>query len=130
MTPFEQRLRQTPRRDVPAAWRSDILAAAAQERARSPRTALSLLTLLPLEKLRGWLWPHPYAWGALAACWLIIGGLNVSGPRGEALYAVVPVGTKKVDFSTEGYADYLQWREWFLVENREKAETSFDRSKL
>lgn len=130
MTPFEQRLKETPRREVPADWRQEILGAVARQRTHSPWTSLVLPAALPWEKLRGWLWPHPYAWGALAVCWLIIAALNVSGPRGEALYAVVPSGTKKIDLSTERYVEYLQWRERLLVQNKEKSDPPFDRNNL
>ena len=29
-----------------------------------------------LRRLRDWLWPHPVAWGALAACWVLVVALN------------------------------------------------------
>ena len=74
---LEQRLAATPHRELPAAWRTRILATAqTAEREPWPRRLAALL------------WPHPLAWGALATGWLAIAALNLSGPHGEALYAV------------------------------------------
>jgi len=74
---FEQRLAATPHRELPAAWRARILASA-RAAEREPWQ----------HRLAALLWPHPLAWGALASGWLAIAALNLSGPRGEALYAV------------------------------------------
>ncbi|CAN5517706.1 hypothetical protein BH09VER1_BH09VER1_51260 [soil metagenome] len=86
MTPFEQQLAETPLREIPAEWRARMLPPAppAKER-RDWRAALA-----------GLLWPHPLAWGAVAACWLVIVGLNFTGPRGPELYTVSPPGTRHV----------------------------------
>jgi hypothetical protein len=81
MTPLEQRLSKTPHREIPAELRASILAAA-----RSRRFPLRI----PHFVFRIFSWPHPLAWGAVAAGWIAIAALNFSGPRGEALYAVTP----------------------------------------
>lgn len=73
--PFETRLAATPRAGLPPELRGRILAAA---RERAPRALAALL------------WPHPVAWGAVAAAWVAIAVLNFSGPRGPELYAVSP----------------------------------------
>lgn len=62
---FEERLRQQPIRSVPAGWRKDILAAATQQ----PSATFGLW-------LRQLFWPHPTAWAALAAAWMLILGLD------------------------------------------------------
>ncbi len=78
---FERRLQRQPLRQVPAAWREGILAAARQasDSQPAPRAthhgALSLLSALR-DQLAILLWPHPAAWAGLAAIWLVIGGLN------------------------------------------------------
>ncbi len=75
MDNFEQFLKSQPLRDVPPEWRAEILAPATAASRESPASAGSW---------RGWLWPSPYAWGALAAVWLVIIGLNMAGqPRAE-----------------------------------------------
>jgi hypothetical protein len=83
MTPFEQRLAATPRREIPAEWRAHILAAATQ-----PRRSFPAFLIATFKSIFSF--PHPLAWGALAAGWVAIATLNFSGPRGEALYAVTP----------------------------------------
>jgi hypothetical protein len=74
--PFEERLQSQPLRPVPPAWRDDILRVA--RAAASPCVA-------PPAPSRAWfssswlsalLWPHPKAWAALAALWLLVLGLN------------------------------------------------------
>jgi hypothetical protein len=63
MNDFERKLRETPFRAPPPAWRAEILAA--QSASEAPR--------------RGWrehLWPPLPAWGALAAVWLFILALD------------------------------------------------------
>ena len=76
MNEFEKRIAETPPRRLPAAWRSDILAAAHAERA--PETIRPTATARPwwLE----WLWPNPIAWGTLAAAWVVIFALQATTP--------------------------------------------------
>jgi hypothetical protein len=65
---FEKRLQRQPLREIPAAWREDILAVAecaSASRHSSPGTSSS----------RWWrelFWPCPQAWTGLAAAWLVI----------------------------------------------------------
>ena len=79
---FEQQLRKQPFRSVPAEWRSQMLSAAAgehsTERGGIGRSSVSRSERSYLDILRGLLWPHPVAWGALAAIWLLIAGVNFS----------------------------------------------------
>ncbi len=80
MEPFEQRLKRQPLRPMPAGWREEILSAAreAQPVRRSPTAdGDSLLSMLN-RRLSSWLWPHPVAWGGLAAIWIFIFAVNVS----------------------------------------------------
>ena len=72
---FENQLRSRPFRPAPNEWRAEILGAA---RASEQGVA----TRLPLEGLpwwRAWLWPGPQAWAGLAAVWIIILALNMTG---------------------------------------------------
>ncbi len=62
---FESRLKRQPQRQVPAAWRNEILAAGCP--AEPPRPSW----------IAQWLWPHPTAWAALAAAWLLVIGMNI-----------------------------------------------------
>ena len=103
---FEQRLSKTPLREIPASWREEILGAAHEDHRRNPGafgvlvtgkfvtmvgTAGPAVPKIGLRNLklmmRNALWPHPFAWGALAALWLAILSLNHSGPHEDRLYA-------------------------------------------
>ncbi len=121
MTPLEKRLKETPPRPIPSEWRTEILAAAKAQSPSWPLASSLLLIRDPHSALRNLLWPHPYAWGALAACWIVIALLSFSGPRGEALYAVTPAGMKPVEISTEYYAAYLRARDILLADNFDPA---------
>lgn len=70
---LEQRLRRQPGRPIPADWRADILAAAreAQPSRPAPDVPGSFVSILN-QQFSAWLWPHPKAWGALAATWILI----------------------------------------------------------
>jgi hypothetical protein len=78
MEPFEQHLRRRQPREIPPAWRNQILstaeAASVSEDVPISKTSGESLW----RKLRAWLWPHPIAWAALGACWMIILGVNLS----------------------------------------------------
>jgi hypothetical protein len=70
--PFEQRASHQPWRQVPVAWRQEILAAArAAERPRS------VPAVSRWEQLADLLWPSPKVWAGLAAAWIAMIGLNV-----------------------------------------------------
>ena len=66
---FEKRLQQQPLRQLPSEWKKDILDVAAQS-----------VQSTELQSTSTWwrelLWPCPQAWGALAAVWMIICGLE------------------------------------------------------
>ncbi|HEX5177251.1 MAG TPA: hypothetical protein VFV83_09495 [Chthoniobacteraceae bacterium] len=62
MNEFERRLAQQPLRQVPAAWRREVLAYADGARTRISRRA----TLLD------WLWPSPIAWASLVLVWIVL----------------------------------------------------------
>jgi len=78
---FEQRLSRQPLRQVPPAWRGEILAAtqsASRPAPRAPRPFwLETFNLQP-ETLLSFFWPHPKAWAGLAAVWIFIIALNFS----------------------------------------------------
>jgi len=71
---FEERLRRQPPREIPPAWRAQILTAA--ERANKIDHALRsthhprFSTLI--HQLSTFFWPHPKAWAGLAAVWVVI----------------------------------------------------------
>jgi hypothetical protein len=77
---FEKSLSRQPLKAVPAAWREEILAAAAavghsQPSPRTPRRSFSGTLSQQLAQL---LWPHPKAWAGLAAVWVLILTLNLT----------------------------------------------------
>lgn len=109
---LEKRLRELPRREVPPEWCTEILSAAASAKPR--RSVTWLPSFVALKSL---LWPHPYAWAGLAAVWVVIAGLNFSGPRGEALYAVTPANAKPMEITTERYVAYLRQTKLFLAQS-------------
>ena len=80
MEPFEQRLKRQPLRQTPDGWREEILSAARQ--AQPLRRSLaargeSFVSMLN-RRLSSLLWPHPLAWGGLAAIWIFIFAVNYS----------------------------------------------------
>jgi len=72
---FEQRLRNPPWRQIPAAWREEILVAADVNRRSPPVRELTFAATLRLWLLELF-WPHPKAWAGLAAVWLVILAVN------------------------------------------------------
>ena len=80
MEPFERRLKRQPLRQTPAGWREEILSAAkeVQPQHRSSATAVDSLLSRFNRRLISLLWPHPVAWGGLAAIWIFIFAVNVS----------------------------------------------------
>jgi hypothetical protein len=77
---FEQTLKRQPLRPLPAAWRTEVLAAARAAADPTPSAAAARRrSESPLAaRLRSWLWPHPVAWGGVAAAWLLILALAYS----------------------------------------------------
>lgn len=73
---LEERLRRQPLKEIPAAWRAEVMAAtrAAASTMHGSHASPSALQLL----WQRFFWPHPKAWAALAAVWLLIVGLNLS----------------------------------------------------
>jgi hypothetical protein len=76
MNEFEQRLNRQPQKEIPSAWRAEILAAAHEAQAarhlKQPRPSSILHFLSSL------LWPHPKAWAGLAVVWMVIVGLQLA----------------------------------------------------
>jgi len=92
MDDFEQHLKNQPLRAVPADWREQILSTAAVS-ARDLEYVVPPLggpsDSSPSTPPRApwwqrWLWPSPYAWGALAFAWLIIFVLNAAAQPSRA----------------------------------------------
>jgi hypothetical protein len=65
MDEFEKFLSKQPMRELPSAWRSEILPALPKPKAARPWW-------------QEWLWPSPVAWAGLAAVWVVIIGLNLA----------------------------------------------------
>jgi hypothetical protein len=65
MNDFERKLARQEFRAIPAEWRAEILPSAAP------------VVKEPRKSWLDWLWPAPRAWGAVAALWLIAGGLSL-----------------------------------------------------
>ena len=72
---LESRLSRQPLREIPAAWRTEVLAAARSTARPTPRAPL-LATFH--QQLATLLWPHPQAWAGLAAVWVFILAVNCS----------------------------------------------------
>ena len=72
---FESRLSRQPLREIPAAWRAEVLAAARSAARPTPRASLLATFHHQLDTL---LWPHPQAWAGLAAVWVFILAVNFS----------------------------------------------------
>lgn len=129
MTSFEKQIRKAPLRSLPPQWREEILTTAMRRRP-SWGTAFPGKFRNPKSKIRNFFWPHPAAWGVLAACWLLAAALCFSGPRGKELYAVTPPGVKKVNVNPEQYAAYLKARDDLTGESTPAAPFLFNRKKL
>jgi hypothetical protein len=70
---FEKRLQRQPLRHVPEEWRADILRAAEASTRNSKLETRNPHWLSTLShQLSTFLWPHPKAWAALAASWILI----------------------------------------------------------
>jgi hypothetical protein len=136
MNQFEQKLKRQQLRPVPASWREEILsvAKAAQPfvaqiskpvvspisksanyadglRAVKPATQQTWKSALQFvsHRLTSLLWPHPVAWGGLAAIWIFIFAANVSS-RDQA-----PVAAEKVSSpSPEMLAELRQQQRLFV----------------
>ncbi len=75
---FEQRLQREIPRQIPPAWREEILTVARQaevSRRSAPATRHNLLAKF-IQQLSTLTRPQRAAWGSLAAVWLVILGLN------------------------------------------------------
>ena len=77
---FEKKLRRQPVKEIPSAWRAEILAAArAEQSIHHPSSVIRPGWLSTLNsQLSTLLWPHPRAWAGLAAVWVCILALNFS----------------------------------------------------
>lgn len=95
MNDLEKRLAAIPLSPPPALWREAILAAAEKE---SPR-----VILFP--------W-RPVVWGALAACWVAIGFLNLSGPRSNEIHSLALAPGQAP--TAPQIAEYLERRQLLL----------------
>ncbi len=86
---FETRLQRQPLRRIPAEWRAEILAAAAER--RPAKVAGVTLASVIKSRLRELFWPAPQAWAGLAALWLVVLALNFAtreaAPEMEARHA-------------------------------------------
>ncbi len=116
--PFEQRLSNIPRREVPPAWRGEILTADRNADARPPGVSLVIFW----AALRGLLWPHRYACATLIALWLIIAALNLSGPRGEDLYVF---SSSTPEASTERHMAYFRLQQRLLAFDTDSKRTDY-----
>ena len=78
--PFEQRLRRQPLRQVPPAWREQILAAADVNRRNATTQSVSEDQAALLAGWRLLFARVPLAWASLAALWLVLVGVNLALP--------------------------------------------------
>jgi len=115
--PFEQRLRQTPLREIPPAWSSEILTAASAQRgvpAPKPAKVAGNISVLRM-RLRDLFWPCPQAWCGLAAAWV---GLLLANMATESRFATPPpVAGERASAIRAGIRDQHR----FLAEMNEPA---------
>jgi hypothetical protein len=89
---FERNLSRQPLKPIPGEWRASILAAAGSaQRTATPSHATAPGFAATLrEYFVSLLWPHPKAWAALAAAWVVILALHLatreaSGPSAQPM---------------------------------------------
>src|ERR1043166_6695073 len=95
---FEKKLQRRPLRQVPPAWRADILcaarnAAAVQRGTRNTEHATRSFLSTLNSQLSTLLWPSPRAWAGLAALWLLmlaVNLLNIHEPSPPANHLPAP----------------------------------------
>jgi hypothetical protein len=97
MNDLEKRLGTIPLSPPPADWREAILAAAEKE---TPRAKVMIFP-----------W-QPMVWGALAACWVAIGFLNLSGPSRAEVFSLAMAPDKAP--TALQIAEYFERRELLL----------------
>ena len=112
MEQFERRLKGQPLRPLPAEWRREILSAANEAQpARHAQSAANSSFLSRLhQRLLSLLWPHPVAWGGLAAVWILIVAAHVS------LRDPVPVMAEKTPAPSPEAVAELQQQQHLLAE--------------
>lgn len=108
--PFEERLAALPRREVPPEWHDAILSASPSQH-RRPRVPSWLA-------LNQFFWPHPYAWAAVAVLWIAILALNLSGPRGDDLYATSTPSQPTRENQIAGYIMHLRLQKLLLAQTQ------------
>jgi hypothetical protein len=79
---FERLLEGQTLRQVPTEWRDEVLKAARSAKSGVATARLQDAsdagTLTILGRLSFWFWPHPVAWGGLAAVWAFLFMVNFS----------------------------------------------------
>ena len=77
---FEQKVSRQPLKEIPPAWRAEILSAAHNAQAAHHASRITHHPFLSTlsSQLSTLFWPHPKAWAGLAAVWICIGALNFS----------------------------------------------------
>lgn len=80
MEQFERRLCRQSLREIPKAWRAEILTAARETQAAHYASRMAHRSFLSTFKnqLSTFFWPHPQAWAGLAAVWILIFAVNFS----------------------------------------------------
>jgi len=82
-TQFEDRLRRQTLKSIPGQWRDEVLqqaTRAVETRGLVPAGSLSIFEMLK-SRLAILLWPAPRAWAGLAAVWMAVLVMNLSGGR-------------------------------------------------
>jgi hypothetical protein len=77
---FEKRLHSQKHAAIPTAWRAEVLVTARKNAEVEP-TASAILdraSSVFWRLIRQLLWPHPAAWGSLAAVWVCVFAIEIS----------------------------------------------------
>lgn len=109
---FEKRLQRQPMRQTPSAWREEILSAARKSVAASdqPRAAIDGWFSGWVREFVAFARAPRFAWGGLAAAWLVILALHLSGgPE-----SVTPAATSSV--ATDQTRQALKQKQLLLTE--------------
>jgi hypothetical protein len=101
---FEKRLARAPLKGAPKEWRTPILESARRNALAAKPNRWERIPIW----LRELMWPHPVAWGTVAACWVIAAVFNIAAswpsPATDTLVQTAPPPAESARMAREQQA--------------------------